>query len=41
MNQKLSSRALRGWLMRTTSMRNGRPEMRFSPVDAQGNPIRG
>ncbi len=41
MKTKLSSRALKAWLMRTTSMRNGRPEMRFSPVDAQGNPIRG
>lgn len=41
MKTRLSSRALRSYLMRSTSLRNGRPELRFSPVDKDGNPIRG
>lgn len=41
MKTKLSSRALRDWLMRSTSLRNGRPELRFTPVDKDGKPIRG
>lgn len=38
---RLSSRALRSFLMATTSLRNNRPGLRFSPVDKDGKPIRG
>jgi len=38
---KPSSSALRAWLHATTSLRYGRPSLRFSPVDKDGKPIRG
>jgi len=41
MNTKLSSRALRNWLMRSTSLRSGVVTLRFTAIGPDGKPVRG